>query len=380
MIEVTNLTKKYGDHIAVDHLSFRVEKGQIYGFLGPNGAGKSTTMNIITGYLAATEGTVTIDGKDIQKDPEEAKRSIGYLPELPPLYVDMTVREYLDFVAELKKVPKKERKQQIDEVMEMTQITDMQQRLIRNLSKGYRQRVGLAQAILGYPEVIILDEPTVGLDPKQIIEIRDLIRKLGENHTVILSSHILSEVSAVCDHIMIIAHGKLVASDSPENLQKLMSGSMELDLEVKGSIAAVKSALQEISQIDRIEENTEASKNIAKLKVISKENADIREQVFYALADAKLPILEMTHAEKSLEDIFLELTEDVAPSQPEKKKLFTRHKKVAAVGENADNNAEASDEGSINTNSSDSVSATTGVNVSESSESKADTAATKEAE
>lgn len=380
MIEVTNLTKKYGDHIAVDHLSFRVEKGQIYGFLGPNGAGKSTTMNIITGYLAATEGTVTIDGKDVQKDPEEAKRSIGYLPELPPLYVDMTVREYLDFVAELKKVPKKERKQQIDEVMEMTQITDMQQRLIRNLSKGYRQRVGLAQAILGYPEVIILDEPTVGLDPKQIIEIRDLIRKLGENHTVILSSHILSEVSAVCDHIMIIAHGKLVASDSPENLQKLMSGSMELDLEVKGSIAAVKSALQEISQIDRIEENTEASKNIAKLKVISKENADIREQVFYALADAKLPILEMTHAEKSLEDIFLELTEDVAPSQPEKKKLFTRHKKVAAVGENADNNAEASDEGSINTNSSDSVSATTGVNVSESSESKADTAATKEAE
>lgn len=191
MIEVTNLTKKYGDHIAVDHLSFRVEKGQIYGFLGPNGAGKSTTMNIITGYLAATEGTVTIDGKDVQKDPEEAKRAIGYLPELPPLYVDMTVREYLDFVAELKKVPKKERKQQIDEVMEMTQITDMQQRLIRNLSKGYRQRVGLAQAILGYPEVIILDEPTVGLDPKQIIEIRDLIRKLGENHTVILSSHIL---------------------------------------------------------------------------------------------------------------------------------------------------------------------------------------------
>ena len=380
MIEVTNLTKKYGDHIAVEHLSFRVEKGQIYGFLGPNGAGKSTTMNIITGYLAATEGTVTIDGKDIQKDPEEAKRSIGYLPELPPLYVDMTVREYLEFVAELKKVPKKERKQQIDEVMEMTQITDMQQRLIRNLSKGYRQRVGLAQAILGYPEVIILDEPTVGLDPKQIIEIRDLIRKLGENHTVILSSHILSEVSAVCDHIMIIAHGKLVASDSPENLQKLMSGSMELNLEVKGSAAAVKSALQEISQIDRIEENTEASKNVAKLKVISKENADIREQVFYALADAKLPILEMTHAEKSLEDIFLELTEDVAPSQPEKKKLFTRHKKVAAVGENADNNAEASDEGSINTNSSDSVSATTGVNVSESSESKADTAATKEAE
>ena len=311
MIEVSNLTKKYGDHIAVDHLSFRVEKGQIYGFLGPNGAGKSTTMNIITGYLAATEGTVTIDGKDVQKDPEEAKRAIGYLPELPPLYVDMTVREYLDFVAELKKVPKKERKQQIDEVMEMTQITDMQQRLIRNLSKGYRQR--------------------------------DLIRKLGENHTVILSSHILSEVSAVCDHIMIIAHGKLVASDSPENLQKLMSGSMELDLEVKGSIAAVKSALQEISQIDRIEENTEASKNIAKLKVISKENADIREQVFYALADAKLPILEMIHAEKSLEDIFLELTEDVAPTQPEKHKLFSKRKRPE-MSDAAAQQTEASEE------------------------------------
>ena len=184
--------------------------------------------------------------------------------------------------------------------------------------------------ILGYPEVIILDEPTVGLDPKQIIEIRDLIRRLGENHTVILSSHILSEVSAVCDHIMIIAHGKLVASDSPENLQKLMSGSMELELEVKGSAAAVKAALQKISQIDRIEENTEASKNIAKLKVISKENADIREQVFYALAEAKLPILEMTHAEKSLEDIFLELTEDVAPTQSEKHKLFSKRKKPEA--------------------------------------------------
>lgn len=330
MIEVTNLTKKYGDHIAVDQLSFRVEKGQIYGFLGPNGAGKSTTMNIITGYLAATEGTVTINGKDVQKDPEEAKRAIGYLPELPPLYVDMTVREYLEFVAELKKVPKKEREQQIDDVMGMTQITDMQQRLIKNLSKGYRQRVGLAQAILGYPEVIILDEPTVGLDPKQIIEIRDLIRKLGENHTVILSSHILSEVSAVCDHIMIIAHGKLVASDSPENLQRLMSGSMELDLEVKGSVDEVRTVLQEIPEIDRIEENTEAPENIAKLKVISRENADVREQVFYALAEAKLPVLEMIHAEKSLEDIFLELTEDVTAAQPEKRKLFSKHKKAEA--------------------------------------------------
>ena len=343
MIEVNNLVKKYGDHTAVDHLSFKIEKGKIYGFLGPNGAGKSTTMNMITGYIASTEGTVTIDGHDILDEPEEAKKCIGYLPEQPPLYFDMTVLEYMKFVADLKKIPKDKKASMIEEVMDMVKISDMRNRLIKNLSKGYRQRVGLAQAILGYPEVIILDEPTVGLDPKQIIEIRDLIRKLGENHTVILSSHILSEVSAVCDHIMIIAHGKLVASDSPENLQKLMSGSMELNLEVKGSAAAVKSALQEISQIDRIEENTEAPKDIAKLKVISKENADIREQVFYALADAKLPILEMTHAEKSLEDIFLELTEDVTPTQPEKHKLFSKRKKPE-MSDAAAQQTEASEE------------------------------------
>lgn len=314
MIEVNNLTKKYGNHIAVDHLSFRVEKGQIYGFLGPNGAGKSTTMNMITGYLAATEGTITINGKDIQKEPEEAKKSIGYLPELPPLYMDMTVGEYLKFVAELKKVPRKEQVTQIAEVMEMTQIADMKGRLIKNLSKGYKQRVGLAQAILGYPEVIILDEPTVGLDPKQIIEIRDLIRKLRENHTVILSSHILSEVSAVCDHIMIIAHGRLVASDSPEGLQKLMCGSQELHLTVKGAFESVKGVLCAVEHVDMvemqpIENKSEKRADCVKLRVVSKENADIREEVFYALAEAKLPIMEMTYSEKSLEDIFLELTE-----------------------------------------------------------------------
>lgn len=324
MIEVTNLTKKYGDHIAVDNLSFRVEKGQIYGFLGPNGAGKSTTMNIITGYLAATEGTVTIDGKDIQKEPDEVRKSIGYLPELPPVYMDMTVGEYLKFVAELKKVPKKEREEQIGGVMELTRISDMKNRLIKNLSKGYRQRVGLAQAILGYPEVLILDEPTVGLDPKQIIEIRDLIRKLAENHTIILSSHILSEVSAVCDHIMIISHGKLVASDSPEGLQKLMSGSMEIELMIKGSFAEAKKVLQKLSDVDSVEsvetvENKGEEKGeCAKLRVISKNNVDIREKVFYALAEAKLPIMEMAHPEKSLEDIFLELTGDEQAENPEK--------------------------------------------------------------
>lgn len=351
MIEVSNLTKKYGDHIAVDHLSFRVEKGQIYGFLGPNGAGKTTTMNILTGYLAATEGTVTIDGRDIQKEPEAAKRNIGYLPELPPLYTEMTVQEYLDFAAELKRVSKKERAKQIGEVMEMTQITDMKNRLIKNLSKGYRQRVGLAQAILGYPEVIILDEPTVGLDPKQIIEIRDLIRRLGENHTIILSSHILSEVSAVCDHIMIIAHGKLVASDSPEGLQRLMSGAMELKLTVKGDEKRLQEALAQVANVDHMEQLEAQKDGCVRIKIVSKENTDIREEVFYALADARLPIMEMTHLEKSLEDIFLELTEDAKASEPAKKRLFAgkgrpKRKKEEPKEDIKENQAEEADSAS----------------------------------
>lgn len=334
MIEVTNLTKRYGSHVAVNHLSFRVEKGQIYGFLGPNGAGKSTTMNILTGYLAPTEGTVTIGGTDIQKEPEEAKKKIGYLPEIPPLYTEMTVEEYLKFAAELKKLPRAERKEQVEQVMEMTQITDMRGRLIRNLSKGYRQRVGLAQAILGNPEVIILDEPSVGLDPKQIIEIRDLIRKLGENHTVILSSHILSEVSAVCDHIMIISHGQLVASDSPEGLQKLMSGTPELLLTVKGDYEAVKDALAGAADVDIVENLGETEEHCVKIRITARENADIREDVFYVLAAAKLPILEMNKEQKSLEDIFLELTSSTG--EEEKAPRRWRGKKRKADNEPAD--------------------------------------------
>lgn len=213
MIEVQNLVKMYGKHMAVDHLNFTIEKGKIYGFLGPNGAGKSTTMNIMTGYLGATEGKVLINGHDILKEPEEAKKSIGYLPEIPPLYMEMTVLEYLQFAAELKKIPKKDQEGQIRSVIGMTKLGDVKDRLIQNLSKGYKQRVGLAQAILGFPEIIILDEPTVGLDPKQIIEIRELIRRLAKNHTVILSSHILAEVREICDYIMIISNGKLVASE-----------------------------------------------------------------------------------------------------------------------------------------------------------------------
>ena len=222
MIEINHLVKKYGDHIAVNDLSLNIESGKIYGFLGPNGAGKSTTMNIITGYLGATSGEVKINGFDVLAQPEEAKKCVGYLPELPPLYMDMTVLEYMNFVAELKQIPKDKRKSSVKEVMELTKIMDMKDRLIRNLSKGYRQRVGFAQAVIGYPEVIILDEPTVGLDPKQIIEIRELIKKLGEKHTVILRSHILSEISAVCDHNFIISKGKLVASDSTENQTLMM--------------------------------------------------------------------------------------------------------------------------------------------------------------
>ena len=310
MIEVNNLVKRYGDHTAVDHLSFKIEKGKIYGFLGPNGAGKSTTMNMITGYIASTEGTVTIDGHDILDEPEQAKKCIGYLPEMPPLYFDMTVGEYMNFVADLKKIPKDQKKSMVEEVMEMVKITDMKNRLIKNLSKGYRQRVGLAQAILGYPEVIILDEPTVGLDPKQIIEIRDLIKSLKKKHTVILSSHILSEVSAVCDYVLIISHGKLVASDTPENLGKLAEGSNTLNLLVKGDKDHIRIALGQISDIKDIKIEDAKEEHAWNVMLSTKEDMDIREEVFFKMADAHCPILEMQSKKVSLEEIFLELTED----------------------------------------------------------------------
>ena len=310
MIEVNNLVKRYGDHTAVDHLSFKIEKGKIYGFLGPNGAGKSTTMNMITGYIASTEGTVTIDGHDILDEPEQAKKCIGYLPEMPPLYFDMTVLEYMNFVADLKKIPKDKKKSMIAEVMEMVKITDMKNRLIKNLSKGYRQRVGLAQAILGYPEVIILDEPTVGLDPKQIIEIRDLIKSLKEKHTVILSSHILSEVSAVCDYVLIISHGKLVASDTPENLGKLAEGSNTLNLIVKGEKDKIRTALGQIEGVKNVTVADAKEEHAWNVTVSTNEDSDVREEVFFKMADAKCPILEMQSKKVSLEEIFLELTED----------------------------------------------------------------------
>lgn len=308
MIEVENLTKKYGSQVAVDNLSFRVERGMIYGFLGPNGAGKSTTMNMMTGYIAATSGTVKINGYDILKNPEQAKKSIGYLPELPPVYPDMTVYEYLRFVAELKKVKKNERQAQIEDVMKQTQIEDVKGRLIKNLSKGYKQRVGLAQAIIGYPEVIILDEPTVGLDPKQIIEIRELIRELAKKHTIILSSHILSEVSAVCDHIMIISKGKLVASDTPEGLMTLLKGGRQMKLSVLGEQSKVEELLQSMESVKDFSMQPPRAEEMVSVNIRTEDTEDIRVELFHRLAAADMPIMELSLSEKSLEDVFLELT------------------------------------------------------------------------
>ena len=314
MIEVNNLVKRYDDHTAVDHLSFKIEKGKIYGFLGPNGAGKSTTMNMITGYIASTEGTVRIDGHDILEEPEAAKKCIGYLPEQPPLYFDMTVLEYMKFVADLKKIPKDKKATMIEEVMDMVKISDMRNRLIKNLSKGYRQRVGLAEAIMGYPEVIILDEPTVGLDPKQIIEIRTLIKDLKKKHTVILSSHILSEVSAVCDYVLIISHGKLVASDTPENLGKLAEGSNTLEMLIKGEKSQIKQALESIEGVNSVTIEKDEKQNLWSAKVSTEENNDIREKAFYKMSDINSPIYEMKSKKVSLEEIFLELTASEKPA------------------------------------------------------------------
>ena len=316
MIEVKNLTKRYGNHTAVSDLSFTIEKGQIYGFLGPNGAGKSTTMNIMTGCLAATSGEVRINGLDIFEDATAAKRHIGYLPELPPLYLDRTPMEYLTFVARAKGIPEKQIKEQIAHVMEVTQITDMANRLIKNLSKGYRQRVGIAQAILGDPDIIILDEPTVGLDPKQIIEIRDLITELGKDHTVILSSHILSEVQAVCQTILIISKGRLVACDTPANLEKQFAGTATLELAAEADAEKVREILSalpypvEISAADKGENLCQATVQTEKAYAES-----ICRDVFFAFSNAQTPIVAMGMASASLEDIFIELTDAGQASQ-----------------------------------------------------------------
>ena len=305
MITVSHLTKRYGAHTAVSDVSFTIEKGKVYGFLGPNGAGKSTTMNIITGCLAATEGEVTIDGHDIFEEPLEAKKRIGYLPEIPPLYADMTPTEYLRFIARARGFSGAEARKQMNAAMERARITEVKDRLIRNLSKGYRQRVGIAQALIGNPEVIILDEPTVGLDPRQIIEIRELIRELGKNHTVILSSHILSEVSAICDEILILSGGRLVADDTPENLTALFAEQNGIHLTVKGALADVLSALNGLEGVEIADSREEDGR--ARLTLRAQDADDVCERVFHALAQADLPILEMARERATLEDVFLEL-------------------------------------------------------------------------
>lgn len=307
MIEVKNLSKSYGSKLAVDGISFTAGESEILGFLGPNGAGKSTTMNMLTGYLSSSGGQALINGVDILEDPVRAKKDIGYLPEQPPLYLDMTVMEYLNFVYSLKKC-KLPKRSHLAEICSLVKITDVQKRVIRNLSKGYKQRVGLAQALVGNPKVLILDEPTVGLDPKQIIEIRTLIKKLGKNHTVILSSHILSEVQAVCDKIVVIDRGKLVANDTAENLSHNLSADHKLTVQIEGPVKEVTQLLEQIPQMVEVHLNRTLEKTIGEYELNAQEGCDIRREVFKRMAARNYPILLMRSSELTLEEIFLKLT------------------------------------------------------------------------
>lgn len=309
MIQITDLVKTYGSKKALSGIDLEVKKGEIMGLLGPNGAGKSTTMNIMTGYLSASSGQVLIHGHDILTEPLKAKRSIGYLPEIPPLYPDMKVKEYLDFAAKLKKIKKEQREQQIEHVMELTQIKEYQNRLIRFLSKGYKQRVGLAQALLGDPELLILDEPTVGLDPNQMIKMRKLIKDLAQDHTIILSSHILSEISAVCDSVVIIDKGKVIARGKTKELEEQFSNKEILYLTLKGEKETLEHAAEACMYFDSYQLemlNDEEGKIRAELK----EEGDIRDQLFFYFAEKKVAILNMEQETKSLEEVFLCLTEE----------------------------------------------------------------------
>lgn len=312
MIEVQNLSKHYGDKAAVNNISFTANDGEILGFLGPNGAGKSTTMNMLTGYISSTSGKALINGIDILEDPIKAKKNIGYLPELPPLYMDMTVKEYLNFIYDLKKC-KLPRVSHLKDICGLVKIDHVYNRVIRNLSKGYRQRVGVAQALVGNPPVLILDEPTVGLDPKQIIEIRTLIKKLGKNHTVILSSHILSEVQAVCDKIIVINEGRIVADDTETNLSDKLTGSHILTAKIEGeyeSVAKKVLAIEGVEVCRQVNEN----EGVIEYRIETEEGRDIRRELFNAMAENGTPILELRSAELSLEDIFLRLTIGKAPA------------------------------------------------------------------
>ncbi len=312
MIRAENLTKRYGRHVAIDRLNFTIERGEVLGFLGPNGAGKSTTMNIITGYLSATDGRVLVDDLDVLEHPNKVKSKIGYLPELPPLYLDMTIIDYLKFVGELKKVDKKELTSSLERITSVVKIDDVKGRLIKNLSKGYRQRVGLAQALVGNPEILILDEPTIGLDPKQIIEIRNLIKSLREDHTIVLSSHVLPEVSAVCERVLIINDGRIVASDTVENLSKGLIGGNKLSLRVLGPGAKVEKALRSVDGVQSVETNASPEENAVDVVVEAGSDRDIRSDVFSAMSKSGYPILLMRPVDLTLEDIFLRVTKSEA--------------------------------------------------------------------
>jgi len=339
LIEVKNITKKYGNFEAVQDLNFTVNDGEILGFLGPNGAGKSTTMNMITGYIEPTEGSIIVEGYDISKKPKQAKKQIGYMPENVPLYPELTVREFIQYMADLKGVKRKDKKAEIQRVMEATSLVDVQKKLIRNLSRGYKQRVSMAGALVGNPKVLILDEPTVGLDPKQVAEIRNLIRELGKNHTILLSSHILSEVSQVSKRVLIINHGKIVAMDTPENLEGKAKQDNVLMLTVEDKQDHMKDLQKDIPQIKKIElkkENTDGTKLYT---ISSDEKVDIRKQLFEILPKKDITIFELKKAEATLEDAFLGLInqpEETAKSEEKKEKNRKEKKEKQPKSEKKD--------------------------------------------
>ncbi len=335
MITVTDLSKRYGTHLAVKNVNFNIEKGEVIGFLGPNGAGKSTIMNILTGYLSMTQGKVEIDGFDITEQPEEAKRRIGYLPEIPPLYIDMKVREYLEFIYDLKKV-KFPKKAHVDEILKLVKIDDVQNRLIKNLSKGYRQRVGFAQALIGNPDVLILDEPTVGLDPKQIIEIRNLIAKLGKNHTIILSSHILSEIQSVCKRVIIINRGEIIADDISENLSNKLSGDLSLVARVVCSEKEMLEALKSVKNVKSVISLGSKENGSFDFLIEPEDNTDIRAAVFERIVSRGKTILSLTSNNASLEQVFLKLTE-VADNNEARKMLGTYIEETEEIKEEEKN-------------------------------------------
>ena len=321
MIQVENITKKYGNFVAVNNINFEIEEGEIVGFLGPNGAGKSTTMNMITGFIEPTSGKIVVDGYDISKKPKKAKKQIGYMPEGVPLYSDLTVKEFVTYMAEIKNVDKKEKKQMVQKVLEETGLLDVQNKLNKNLSRGYKQRVSMAGALVGNPKVIILDEPTVGLDPKQVTEIRALIKKLGENHTVILSSHILSEVSQICNRVIIINKGQIVAIDTPENLEKkvVKDNSVYVTVEdPENKMENIKEKLENVKEVKLIEENEDKTK---KYMITANEDIDLRKNIFEVLAKEQITIFEMKKADATLEDAFMELIKDTQSEVKQEEKI-----------------------------------------------------------